>query len=352
MKILIYFLVLPNLVIASESEYSDISFNITELGTLGGGNSEAKSINNNGQVVGSSYTSDGYHATLWVNGQIIDLGTFEGEVIKNGQITQGHSTAKGINDNGQVVGYSTFLPPSNEHAAIWLNDKITDLTGNVDFRVANSINAKGQVAGYSVTYTKSLGYPKAMLWSNGTYTNLNPKEATASLVNSINNIGQVAGYIAYSGYVRHATVWNNGIPTVLNDVKNIYSEAFDINDKGNAVGHLSLTDETTALYKERAFLWSKTSATELQSLDEWKDCGALSINESNQIVGYAILKAGHTQHATLWVNNKPYDLNSLIDPSFGWKLNYATSINDAGAIVGNGIYKGRLRAFLLTPKNK
>lgn len=45
------------------------------------------------------------------------------------------------------------------------------------------------------------------------------------------------------------------------------------------------------------------------------------------------------------------DLNSLIDPlsGTGWSLLEATDINDAGQIVGTGLYGGLTRAFLLTP---
>jgi len=354
LKVFIFLLFLPTVALATESEYSQIAFDITELGSLGGIDSSAESITNDGKIVGSSYTLDGEHATLWSNGQIVDLGTFEGKVIKNGRVTEGHSIAKDINLNGQIVGYSTYPHPSNSNAAIWINGKIADIAGKFDFRVANSINVNGQVAGYSASYTntKSHASTSAMLWSKDTYTNLNPKDALASQANAINDSGKVAGFISYSQFKRHAAVWSNGIPTILNSINNIYSEAFDINNKGNVVGHLSLTDDTTTLYKERAFIWSNGSATELQRLDEWKGCGALSINENNHIVGYAILNAGHTQHAALWIKNKAYDLNNLIDPTLGWELKIAKAINDSGSIVGNGVYKGRLRAFLLTPKNK
>jgi hypothetical protein len=45
------------------------------------------------------------------------------------------------------------------------------------------------------------------------------------------------------------------------------------------------------------------------------------------------------------------DLNTLIDPSSGWKLTYAESINNNGWIVGTGTNPdGYSRAYLLLPE--
>ena len=83
---------------------------ITDMGTLpGGAGSFAWGINNLGQVVGYSYTSTGKHAFIWdaVNG-MQDLGTLGGS----------QSEAFGINDFGQAVGYS-YTSTGQRHAALW-----------------------------------------------------------------------------------------------------------------------------------------------------------------------------------------------------------------------------------------
>ena len=44
------------------------------------------------------------------------------------------------------------------------------------------------------------------------------------------------------------------------------------------------------------------------------------------------------------------NLNNLIDPASGWRLDRATGINDAGQIVGEGLFNGDLHVFLLVPE--
>jgi uncharacterized membrane protein len=53
--------------------------------------------------------------------------------------------------------------------------------------------------------------------------------------------------------------------------------------------------------------------------------------------------------AVLWLRGKVYDLNTLIPNRSGWTLEQATGINSRGQIVGDGVYRGRSTAFVLTP---
>lgn len=64
-----------------------------------------------------------------------------------------HSSASGINDNGQVVGRCNY-GIGGDHAAAWTNGTITDLGtlgGNSSY--AQDINNSGQIVGYANTTT-------------------------------------------------------------------------------------------------------------------------------------------------------------------------------------------------------
>ena len=54
-------------------------------------------------------------------------------------------------------------------------------------------------------------------------------------------------------------------------------------------------------------------------------------------------------HGFLYTAGVMYDLNNLIPAGSGWELTYASALNDAGQIVGQGIHNGETHAFRLDP---
>jgi probable HAF family extracellular repeat protein len=89
-----------------------------DLGTLGGSNGVANSINQAGEVVGYADTPTSTHAFLWRHGKMTDIGAFDDDCF---------SGAFGINANTQVVGLSVACDGTNSHAFLWENGHLVDL---------------------------------------------------------------------------------------------------------------------------------------------------------------------------------------------------------------------------------
>ena len=112
MRIVALLLCVVGVVFAGVPHARAVSYEATDLGTLGGSASSAHGINNLGQVVGRADTSLGIsHAFLWQDGVMIDLGTLGG----------GESYAHGINNCGWVIGMSGVYADEGYqyHAVLW-----------------------------------------------------------------------------------------------------------------------------------------------------------------------------------------------------------------------------------------
>ena len=116
-----------------------------ELGVLPGHtSSDARAINNKGQVVGNSSTADGIsHAFLWNLGTMRNLGTLPGDIS---------SQAQALNVGGDVVGRSGVADLSASRAVIWQGGLAMDLnrlftSSGWILSSATGINDSGQIVG-------------------------------------------------------------------------------------------------------------------------------------------------------------------------------------------------------------
>lgn len=163
---------------------------ITDLGAL-----TPRAINNAGQVVGSTGFSRDTHAVVWENGQLTDLGASPGAL--NG------SLANDINNVGQIVGVD------HERAVLWWQGakvELGSLSGDSNSN-ALGINDLGQVVGYSQTFASSSDGIRAVLWQNETVLDLNTLASvqasgwTLRSATQINDKGQIIGLgVSPSGF--------------------------------------------------------------------------------------------------------------------------------------------------------
>lgn len=311
-----------------------LAYRLIDLGSLQY-YSYAYGINDRSQVVGSCDTEAGTKVYLWQDGKMQDLGRladFE------------KSIGSSISSSGEIVGNATNggdVWTSDRSAIVIRNGKLERLFPKGKDSAANSINDAGEIVG---EMTEDGVNAHAFLWRKGVVTDIGSLQGGATTANMISKSGQIVGYSRTETRNYHAFLWESGKMRDLGTLGGGYSEANGINDKGQVVGVANTINEV-----EHACLWESDGVYDLGP-DPRKGCTATSINISGQVVGgMQVGPKANDNHAAAWLDRTMYDLNNLIAPGSGWKLLWATGINDRGEIVGNGTVNGGTRAFLLVP---
>ena len=159
---------------------------LTNLGIL-----SAVDINDRGVIVGNDTTSGTFHAVVWNDGEVTDLGTLPGDTS---------SAARAINNVGQVVGESSG--DDGIHAFVWDDGEMIQLPGFLESSVwARGINNRGQIVGASYTDPNVMGgAARGVLWTNGVPTNLGtlPGQPLSSAA-AINDHGLIVGFSGGGG---------------------------------------------------------------------------------------------------------------------------------------------------------
>lgn len=308
-----------------------VTYNIIDLGTLGGVSSVALGVNDKAQVVGSADTPQGLrHAYLWENGVMIDLGTLG--------LPAGQSEAWDINNHGVVVGPVGGGDPNKSF--IWENGVQTEIGPPQVLKSAYGINDAKQVVGIYVVAPS--GDRHAFLWQNGVLTDLGTLGGTYSIAWDINQSGQVVGK-AFTMSAERAFLWQNAVMTDLGTLGGENSAAYGINDIGQVVGSAA-----SAAGSLSAFLWQDGVMTDLGALGGFDSSRAEAINNYGVVVG----RGGTGQQAHAFVYDPQLGMRYLEDtipPGSGWSDLSPRNINNAGWIVGSGTSPAGRHAFLMTP---
>lgn len=320
---------------------------IEDLGTLGGDYSDAFGINFNStlnvaQVVGEAERANGrvvaFRYTDSRNPKMENLGALGGN----------NSTAWDINNTGGVTGSAEVI--GRGPVATGTRSGGITVQGGLfrhAFRCGGGANPTLEDLGTLDGGDQSVGY-------------------------GINEAGQVCGtsdVIVTDGCSSltqdHAFLFVSG--TAMEDLGTLpggaLSEAFDLNNHNpvQVVGYSTRPGNLATV--EHAFLYQST--TGMLDLGVLPFSGvngsshAQAVNDAGHVVGWSGLDFP-SAHAFIWRdkngNDNPddgemEDLNDLIPPNSGWILTSATGINNAGQIVGVGLFNDELRGFRLTPSD-
>jgi probable HAF family extracellular repeat protein len=287
--------------------------------------STAEGINNAGDVVGFSYIYDpsinsnrGY-AVRWHDGVIENLG---------------EGTAFAVNQHGTIAGSVVG------GASLWKDGQWTPLgLGGAPF----AINKFEAIAGWRLG-GQSHGY----LYDNGALFDLGTLGGAESTATSLNDRGQVVGYASVANGHDHAFLWENGAMSDLGTLAGgDVSRAHDINNHGEVVGEAWEPDGNAI-----PFIYDGT----MRRLFTAPGCCVVphAINDHGTVVGTI-----DGNHSFVYEDGVLTRLETIpAVQADGWTQLIPTDINDRGWIVGQG-RKGALAspaqqewfAFLLKPTN-
>ncbi|MET3108432.1 putative HAF family extracellular repeat protein [Oxalobacteraceae bacterium GrIS 2.11] len=253
-----------------------------------GGGSIAYDMNSAGQVAAVLIDDSGLqHGVFYENGKLTELDSLGGN----------QSDAKRINDFGEVIG-STTVKNGSRRAFLFDQENgirvIGTLGGNSSQGTA--LNNQGTAVGYSDTGN---GEWHAFLYKNGEELHdLGTLGGKISYANAINNKGQVVGAAMLANGTRHAFLYDSTRGMVdLGTLGGLSSSAMAINDNGIIVG--SSQSKTGQWH---AFTSDGQHMVDLGAIIGHGDSYATGINNSGDVVG--TIKSGDVQMTFVWRDNK------------------------------------------------
>jgi probable HAF family extracellular repeat protein len=312
-------------------------YHIQEIPTSvpSGATSAARAICNGGGAVGTAaITSDAFHAVVYDDGQVTDLGT----------LGAGNSVAQDGNAHGTIVGGSNT--GSSFAAFVYRDGAMTELVGlGGDSAEAWAINDREEIAGVSSIPPGGDTDNHTLLWEPG---ESQPIDLTVlngghySYPRDINEQGEIVGTDLTLDHHSRAVVWRDRVLVELDSGGAPDASATAINDAGTIVGTVLPTPPS-----QHAVIWQGDVLIDLGGL-LGSPSGASGIDNAGDVVGSARFAGNDRNTAFLYSKGAVVNLDDSIDQT-GWLLTEATDICDDGTIVGNGEHDGIGRGFVLTP---
>ena len=359
------------------------TYDVKELGSLGGTISFGSSINDRQWVAGVSSLAgnDVQRAALWRSGSVKDLGTFGGPEthssvlwpVKNERgLISGIAEQDEMNPLGEIWSCGRFFPTATRRicsAFVWENGRLRELDTLGGYNgFATGTNNSHQTVGWaensirdpSCTDTQVLQF-HAVLWGPGEdqIQDLRPLPGdSASSATAINDRGEVVGISGICDRAfgrlsaKRMVLWKKGRPIEIRNLGGVaWNTPMAINRRGHVVGFANRSSADGAAFRPRAFLSKHPRKIEdLGALDDDPFSQALGINDAGQVVGVSYSEDFAICRAFVWEDDVMTDLNDLA-PEYSGELCAANDINNHGEITGQAIQDGTGNSvtFLATP---
>lgn len=325
---------------------------LTDIGTLGGTNSEAHDISEQGFVVGAAQTAGGdEHAFSWLASRAVKMVDMDGSPTgarrSAANSVVDYRASQGSPYQGWAAG--SFTPPGSETRAASFSDlnRPTEPLFTVNTRVfadqpefAGAGRVNGNVharSGYTIVGARGIGRGKVHAFVQFQQAAQSPDRFRGNYSRPVfRDLGTLPG----------------------TDPADTDSEAYDVNRNEAVVGYSGVGGGRRHAFLNPGF---RAPMVDLGTLHGGANSEARALTNAAQplrIVGFSD-RPGGGNHAVLWWGLVPYDLNGnrpdgtplLYNNGEGrWELVEAHDINENGWIVGWGRFDGQERAFLLKPR--
>ena len=326
-------------------------YTVTDLGRLPGFTYSTfpLDVNNRGEVVGMAQGGAMYNAFIWdaVSGMRA-LPPVPGEETRS-------STAVGINDQGDIIGFSGQSGGSHMVGWLYRNGQYT-LLGTMpgyDGCLPASINNNREIVG-KATGLDAL-WPSTNFYWSPTTGMINVTPGPQAELYGINDAGVICGGFR-SGNAEGITTWNMRTG-VVSDLGILFGAGlafgYDINESGRVAGVNTFYDISGHPSAYAVYVEPGQPVVDLGIYQS----AALSINERGDMVGTRPFGNNSTFYSWMFSPQTGLipDLHAVVaDNAYIARISNARAINDAGQIIAtgdNGHFPTDLsrRGFILTP---
>ena len=302
--------------------YSELRYNISSIDY----SVIVSKINNNGVYGGLYNNMNNFSMSpFYHDGSFHDLGILDGYF--SGMVL-------GINENGYLCGEYNGI---SKTAFVYDGTNFQFIERSGFATSAFGINDSGDVCGYS---SSSGGSPQAFLYDGMTIHDLGTLGGINSIATGINNNDYVCGNSTLLNGDQHAFLYNGTTMLDIGTLGGATSNGAAINNSGYVCGYSELSNGD-----QHAFLYDGTTMRDLGTLGS-SYSAANGMNNSGYVCGTSQKELNTSLDAFLYDGSTMHDLNDLIDDSsFTDHLDNAVDINDAGQIIATS----GGNQYLLTP---